>query len=48
MNIRFLGHASFIIEETVKLAIDPFGIAVRELMDYIFITHSHFDFIHYS
>jgi len=46
VKIRFLGHASFIIEEKVKVAIDPFHVSVIEPMDFIFITHSHFD--HFS
>jgi L-ascorbate metabolism protein UlaG (beta-lactamase superfamily) len=46
MNIRFLGHASFIIESTKKIAIDPFNIKKKEKVDYILITHSHYD--HFS
>jgi L-ascorbate metabolism protein UlaG (beta-lactamase superfamily) len=46
MKIRFLGHASFIIESTKKIAIDPFNIKQKEKVDYILITHSHYD--HFS
>ncbi len=42
-KIRFLGHASFILESGVTVAIDPFEVPVREKVDYIFITHSHYD-----
>lgn len=53
MKIRFLGHASFLIEDIrkddkgkeirIKVAIDPFKIKIREKVDYIFITHDHYD-----
>ena len=43
MKIRFLGHASFILEDGVKIAIDPFKIKKKEPVDYIFITHDHYD-----
>ncbi len=43
MNIRFLGHASFIIEDNYKIAIDPFDLKTGEAVDIIFITHSHYD-----
>jgi len=43
VNVRFLGHASFILESSVTVAIDPFDISLDEKTDYIFITHSHYD-----
>ncbi len=43
MKIRFLGHASFIIEDEQKIAIDPFDLKIKETVDFVFITHSHYD-----
>lgn len=48
MRIRFLGHASFIIEDRVRIAIDPYDIKTKspelqEKCDFIFITHAHYD-----
>ncbi|RKX84635.1 MAG: MBL fold metallo-hydrolase [Spirochaetes bacterium] len=43
VNVRFLGHASFILKSSVTVAIDPFDISFNEKADYIFITHSHYD-----
>ncbi len=44
MKIRFLGHASFIIEDAKgSIAIDPYDITLNEKVDYIFVTHSHYD-----
>jgi len=43
MKIRFLGHAGFIIEERFKISIDPYNSTANEKMDFIFITHAHYD-----
>ncbi len=43
MKLRFLGHASFVIEDEPAVAIDPFDISYDSTVDYIFITHSHYD-----
>ncbi len=48
MRIRFLGHASFIIEDKFRIAIDPYDIKAKssdlqEKCDFIFITHAHYD-----
>ncbi len=43
MKIRFLGHASFIIEDEISIGIDPYEIKKNERCDFIFITHDHYD-----
>lgn len=48
VKVRFLGHASFILESSVIVAIDPFDISIEKKTigkkaDYIFITHPHYD-----
>ena len=43
MKIRFLGHAGFIIEDKFKIGIDPYDIKAEGKMDFIFITHAHYD-----
>ena len=43
MTIHFLGHASFIIEDEIRLAIDPYDTNAAGSCDFIFITHSHYD-----
>ena len=44
--IQFLGHAGFRVENPdlkISFAIDPFQVADVQPVDYIFITHSHYD-----
>lgn len=43
MKIHFLGHASFLIEDELRIAIDPYEIQRKDKCDFIFITHSHYD-----
>lgn len=46
VQIDFLGHSGFLIknENGKKIAIDPYNVSDNiEKVDYIFITHSHYD-----
>ena len=44
IDIRWLGHASFVIEKEQKIFIDPFQIrSIEKDTDLILITHDHFD-----
>ncbi len=43
IKIHWLGHASFYLENDLKIYIDPYQISPKEKADLIFITHEHYD-----
>ncbi|MFH1308381.1 MAG: MBL fold metallo-hydrolase [archaeon] len=43
LDIKWLGHAGFLITNTKRIYIDPYNISSQEKADIILITHSHFD-----
>ena len=43
VKIHWLGHASFYLENDLKIYIDPYQISPKEKADLIFITHEHYD-----
>lgn len=44
VTLDFLGHAGFLIRNGSSLAIDPYGVSAGvQPVDYILITHSHYD-----
>lgn len=44
VNLKWLGHAGFLIENSVTIYIDPYQIKEGlPKADYIFLTHDHFD-----
>lgn len=44
VSINFLGHSGFLIRNGVSIAIDPYGVSAGVgKVDYIFITHNHYD-----
>ena len=42
-NITWLGHASFLIENSLNIFIDPWKIKTNKKADIILITHNHYD-----
>ena len=47
-NIKWLGHAGFMIKSDKIIYIDPFGIKESEPADIIIITHEHFDHLSFE
>jgi len=45
-DIQWLGHSSFILKTSPAIAINPWRITERALMDFILIGHEHYD--HFS
>lgn len=45
LEIRWLGHAGFLVTGTKRVYIDPFQIDPRDkpMADYLLVTHSHYD-----
>lgn len=43
LKMTWLGHAGFIIEGSRKIAFDPFKVKNAEKVEFLFITHDHFD-----
>jgi L-ascorbate metabolism protein UlaG (beta-lactamase superfamily) len=43
IKIRWLGHASFKLEDEITVYIDPFQIQKEDTADIILITHEHYD-----
>lgn len=43
INIRWLGHAGFLIKNNKNIYIDPYQIKGEEKADIILITHGHYD-----
>ena len=46
VGIEYLGHSGFVIicREGKRIAVDPFNVSEKvEKVDYILITHSHYD-----
>jgi len=45
-DIQWLGHSSFILKTSPSMALNPWRIAERALMDFILVSHEHYD--HFS
>ncbi|MEK6897792.1 MAG: MBL fold metallo-hydrolase [Nanoarchaeota archaeon] len=43
VELKWLGHAGFLIKNSKVIYIDPYNIQEGEKADFIFITHSHYD-----
>lgn len=43
VEIKWLGHAGFMIKNSKVIYIDPYNIKEGEKADFIFITHDHYD-----
>ena len=42
-DIQWLGHSSFILKASPSIALNPWRVAERALMDFILVSHEHYD-----